>query len=215
MGLLQLTYETQTRYALSFTSGGLLAREGVSIAGRYLESRDWQSTRIQVVEENMLQARTTSSLTRVTRETVQRLATFDDDEIELLVAGSPTEQHHLMWAAACRRYALIGDFAEEVLRERYLVMTPTLETDEFDRFIAGKTLWHPELDGLRPSTRHKLRQTLFRMLREADLRSSTGEIIPAVISERVSDVLCRHTDNDLRFFPTASSLVFSGNQVQR
>ena len=43
-----------------------------------------------------------------------------------------------MWAAACRRYELIGDFAEEVVRERFLLMTPTLGTEDFERFMAGK-----------------------------------------------------------------------------
>lgn len=209
-----MTDETQSRYALSFTSGGLLAREGVYVAALYLDSRDWQKARTRVVDDNLLQARTTSSLMRLSRETVQRLEALGDDEIELLVAGSPTEQHQLMWVAACRRYALIGDFAEEVVRERYLLMTPTLHTDDFDRFVTGKTLWHPELDGLKQSTRQKLRQTLFRMLREADLRTATGEIIPTVISQRVTDVLLRHTPSELRFFPTTAPLITSGNQVQ-
>ena len=84
-----VTDEAQSRYALSFTSGGLLSREGVSVAAIYLESCDWQATRVRVVDGNLLQARTTSSLVRVSRETVQRLAALGDDEIELLVEGSP------------------------------------------------------------------------------------------------------------------------------
>ncbi|WP_060651573.1 DUF1819 family protein [Rhodococcus pyridinivorans] len=207
--------EAPSHYALSFTSGGLLAREGQVVAAIYLASRDWQTARARVMEGNLLQARTNSSLTRVARETVQRLAALDDDEIELLVESSPTEQHHLMWAAACRRYALIGDFAEEVLRERFLLMTPTLGIDDFDRFITGKSLWHPELDGLKPSTRQKLRQTLFRMLREAGLRTDAGDITPAVISERVIEALNRRTPSDLRFFPTTTPFTLSGDQVQR
>ncbi|MFD6894119.1 DUF1819 family protein [Rhodococcus sp. NPDC060086] len=210
-----VTDEAQPHYALSFTSGGLLAREGEAVAALYLDSRDWKATRARVVDDNLLQARTTSSLIRISRETVQRLAALDDDEIELLVESSPTEQHHLMWAAACRRYALIGDFAEEVLRERFLLMTPTLGVDDFDRFITGKSLWHPELDEAKPSTRQRLRQALFQMLREAGLRTDGGNIIPAVISERVAEMLGRHTPSDLRFFPTTTPFTLSGDQVQR
>lgn len=210
-----MTDETQSRYALSFTSGGLLAREGEFIAAVYLTSRDWHAVRARVVDDNLLQARTTSSLTRITRETIQRLEALTDNEIELLVEGSPTEQRHLMWAAACRRYALIGDFAEEVLRERFLLMTPTLDADDFDRFITGKSLWHPELDDTKPSTRQKLRQTLFRMLREAGLRTDTGDIVPAVISERVAEVLSRRAPSDLRFFPAVTPFTSSGSEVQR
>ena len=107
-----------------------------------------------------------------------------------------------MWVAACRRYELIGDFAGEVLRERFLLLTPTLGIDDFDRFITGKSLWHPELDELKPSTRTKLRQNVFRMLHEAGLYSEGGDIVSAVLSERVLEALAARTPSDIRFLPT-------------
>lgn len=141
------------RYALSFTSGGLLVREADVIVAEYLRARDWGAVRQVIIEQNLLQARTNSSSVRVTRETIQRLGALDDAELEILADASLTERCHLMWVAACRRYDLIGDFAEEVLRERFLLMTPTVDAEDFDRFMAGKSLWHPELDELKPSTR--------------------------------------------------------------
>lgn len=193
------------RYALSFTSGGLLAREASLLAPVYFSERDWGAVRHSSIEQNLLQARTTSSSERVTRETIQRLSSFDENELHLLMDSSHTERSHLMWVAACRRYGLIGDFAEEVLRERYLLLTPTLDHDDFDRFMTGKSLWHPELDELKPSTRAKLRQTLFRMLQEAGLLSHDGEIIPAMVSERVRDVLMAVEPSGIRFLPTILS----------
>lgn len=194
------------RYALSFTSGGLLVREADVIVAEYLRSRDWATVRHTVTEQNLLQARTTSSSVRVARETIQRLGVFDDSELELLAESSLTERCHLMWAAACRRYDLIGDFAEEVVRERFLLMTPTLGTEDFERFMTGKSLWHPELDELKPSTRAKLRQCVFRMLHEVGLRSEEGAIVPAVLSERVHEALAARGPSDIRFFPTTLPL---------
>lgn len=194
--------DAQDRYALSFTSGGLLLREADEVASVYLRERDWARVRQVVVEGNLLQTRTTSSSVRVTRETIQRLSVLDDAELELLADSSFTERCHLMWVAACRRYELIGAFAEEVLRERYLLLTPTLTADHFDRFITGKSLWHSELDELKASTRTKLRQNVFRMLHEAGLCSEDGNILPAVLSERVHDTLAARTPSDVRFLPT-------------
>lgn len=194
--------EAQGRYALSFTSGGLLVREADVVATVYLRERDWGAVRQVAIEGNLLQARTASSSVRLTRETIQRLGVMGDAELELLADSSLTERSHLMWVAACRRYELIGDFAEEVLRERFLLLTPTLGVDDFDRFITGKSLWHPELDELKPSTRTKLRQNIFRMLHEAGLCSENGEILPAVLSERVHDALAARTPSDVRFLPT-------------
>ena len=190
------------RYALSFTSGGLLVREADVIVAEYLRSRDWAAVRHAVTEQNLLQSRTTSSSVRLTRETMQRLGIFVDSELELLAKSSLTERCHLMWAAACRRYELIGDFAEEVVRERFLLMTPTLGPEDFERFMTGKSLWHPELDELKPSTRAKLRQSILRMLHEAGLRSEEGAIVPAVLSERVHEALAARLPSDIRFFPT-------------
>lgn len=192
----------QERYALSFTSGGLLVRETQVVASIYLSCFDWPATRALVVDKNLLQSRTSSSSARLTRETIQRLSVLTDSEVVLLTAASPTEQRHLLWAAACRRYELIGDFAEEVVRERFLLMTPTLGTEDFERFMTGKSLWHPELDELKPSTRAKLQQCVFRMLHEVGLRSEEGAIVAAVLSERVHEALAARGPSDIRFFPT-------------
>lgn len=196
------TDQTSARYALSFTSGGLLAREAELLASLYLGIRDWNAVRRTVLEQNLLQTRTSSSSLRLSRETVQRLAVLSEPELELLVEASPTERGHLMWIAACRRYDLIGDFAEEVLRERFLLMTPTLGNEDFDRFVTGKSLWHPELDDLKSSTRAKLRQNVFRMLYEAGLHNKQGDIVPAVLSRRVFDLFQTRTPSDVRFLPT-------------
>ena len=108
----------------------------------------------------------------------------------------------MLWAAACRRYDLIGEFAEEVVRERFLLLTPKLNHDDFDSFMRGKSLWHSELAELKDSTRLKLRSNLFRMLIEAGLVSGSGRILQAVTSQRVNSALAANTPNDLRFFPT-------------
>jgi hypothetical protein len=200
---LAISTDAQRVYALSFTSGALLLREADVVASVYLRERDWGMVRQIVMEGNLLQARTTSSSLRVIRETIQRLSVLDDAELELLADSSLTERCHLMWAAACRRYELIGDFAEQVLRERYLLLTPTLSADHFDRFITGQSLWHPKLDELKASTRAKLRQNVFRMLHEGGLCSGDGVIVPAVLSERVHDALAARTPSDVRFLPTS------------
>ncbi|WP_307861139.1 DUF1819 family protein [Microbacterium sp. SD291] len=197
--------DSPERYALSFTSGGLLMREAAVLSSLYLAERDWGQVRKIAVERNVLQARTSSSSVRVIRETVQRLSVLTDAEIDLLADAGPSEQQILMWAAACRRYGLIGEFAEEVVRERFLLMTPSLSTDDFDRFLVGKSLWHPELNALKPSTSMKLRQNVFRMLQDAGLLTESGNLVPAVMSERVIDTLNRRTPSDIRFFPTTTS----------
>ncbi|MGO9965391.1 MAG: DUF1819 family protein [Acidimicrobiales bacterium] len=190
------------RYALSFTSGALLMREAVIAAPLYLRERDWSKVRALIADDNLLQTRTAASGSRLAREVAQRLAVLTCDEIELLIEATATERGHLLWAAACRRYDLIGEFAEEVVRERFLLLTPTLSYEDFDSFVRGKSLWHSELAELKESTLRKLRANVFRMLNEAGLLSDGGHLLQAVLSQRVASVLAARIPSDLRFFPT-------------
>ena len=194
------------RYALSFTTGALLAREAALLAPVYIERRDWEEVRDEAVEGNLLQARTYRTGVRLVREAVKRLSALTDDEVELLVEATASERGYLMWAAACRRYELIGEFAEEVLRERFLLLASTLEYEEFDGFVRTKALWHEELAAIKESTLQKLRSNVFKMLHEAELLSEAGYIMSAALSERVVARLSAGTSNDLRFFPTQQTV---------
>lgn len=193
---------SDSRYALSFTSGALLMREAAIAAPLFLRENDWHKVRALIEDDNLIQSRTVASRQRLARETVQRLAVLTEAELELLVDATSAERSHVLWAAACRRYALIGEFAEEVLRERFLLLVPTLGHDEFDSFIRAKALWHEEIADLKDSTMRKLRSTMFRMVKEADLLTDDGRIIQAVLSTRVAEALAARTPSDIRFFPT-------------
>lgn len=188
------------RYALSFTIGALLTREATIAAPLYLHSHDWKGVRARLIEENLFQASVATTAERWVRETLQRLAVFSDDELILLIEASPTERNTLMWVAACRRYTFIGEFAEEVVRERFLLLTPQLSHEDFDSFVNGKALWHSELTELKESTLKKLRANVFRMLTEAGLLFG-GQIQQAVLSERVRELLDARKPSDVRFLP--------------
>lgn len=188
-------------YALSFTSGALLMPEASIAVPVYLLERDWTRTRAALERDNLLQSRTVATGQRRAREIAQRLSVLTDDELEVMAVASSGERAHLLWAAACRRYTLIGEFAEEVLRERFLTLAETVTHDDFDAFLLTKAIWHEEIADLKESTTQKLRANVFRMLVEASLLGNDGRIIPALLSERVAMLMDARTPSDLRFFP--------------
>lgn len=190
------------RYALSFTTGGLLEREAAFLAPFYVEHRDWVKVRDIAVEKNLLQARTHSTGIRRVRETVKRMSALSDDEVYILADVPASERGHLMWAAACRCYDLIGEFAEEVLRERFLTLAGTVSYEDYDSFYRTKAMWHDELEAVSAATYKKLRQVLFKMMVEAGLLTAKGAIEPAILSGRVARCLNERTPSDIRFFPT-------------
>lgn len=190
------------RYALSFTSGTLLASEAAVVVPIQLSGHDWASTRTQVKDGNLLQSRAASSTRRVLGTLIPRLQLLSDPELQIVADGTSTERGHLMWAAACRRYDLIGEFAEEVLRERFLTLAGTVSYKDYDSFYRAKAMWHDELDEITDLSYKKLRQVLFKMMVEAGLLNTNGRIEPALLSARVAECLNERTPSDIRFFPT-------------
>ncbi|WP_035236117.1 DUF1819 family protein [Desulfobacter vibrioformis] len=189
------------RYSMSFTTGGLFHRESVNLTKLYLDLGDWNSVRNKVVEENLLQARTQNTLKRVCSEVVSRLKLLSIVELEFLNQGGHQEQGYLLWLAVCRRYRFIADFAIEVLRERFLSLKTDITHEDFDAFFNRKSEWHLELEQISPATRRKLRQILFRILRQADLLTAGNMINAAMLSPQLLEILCQEGHCDVLCFP--------------
>lgn len=189
------------KYRLSFTTGALLKHESIEVAKLFLQINDWKITRNQVVDENILQARSLNTLKRTCSEIVSRLKTLKTQELNHLVAAPPRQQGYLLWLAICRRYRFIGDFAVEVLHERYVTLKNTITYDDFNTFFIQKSDWHNELNEISPHTQAKLRQVLFKMLREAELLNQDGLILPALLSPELIALLLRHNPQDFLRLP--------------
>lgn len=196
---------TEGRYRISFTSGSLYHRESVKLAELYLSLYDWEEVRAQALRDNLLQARTESTAKRTCRETVARLQTLDDRELAFLQEANHQDQAHLLWVAVCRLYQLIADFAVEVIHERFITMNLDLSFEDFDAFYNRKSEWHDELDNASASTRNKLRQVLFRMLREAGLLGKDKTINAVLLSPRLVELLCQNKPDECLYFPVFES----------
>jgi len=189
------------KYNMSFTAGALFQRESVEVASLYLKVGDWGKVRDTVVSNNITQSKTTASNKRTSREICLRLMHCTKDELEFLVDGDHQEQSYLLWVAICRHHCFLYEFSVEVIRERFLTFRYDLVYEDFDAFFNAKMEWHEELEKITDTTRNKLRQVLFRMLREAELVNADNSIIPATLSSRFINVICSYRSEDLQLFP--------------
>jgi bacteriophage exclusion system BrxA-like protein len=192
---------TSKRYRISFTSGSLHHLESVQVAELYLELGDWKAVRAEVLRCNLLQARTERTAKTVCREIIDRLKTLNDRELVFLVETDRQSQANLLWIAVCRVYRFVADFAVEVVRERFLAMKNDLSNEDFDAFFNRKAEWHDELDKTTLSTRNKLRQVVFRMLREAGLLTKENTITAVILSPAMVELLHQNNPDDLMLFP--------------
>lgn len=195
------------RYKLSFTSASLSIGESIKIAEVYLRCEDWEQTKVIVANENVLQSRTTSRTVRLYRELAQRLKMLSVIQLELLVEGTIQEQKQMLWYAVCKRYRFIQDFAIEVLHEKFLGLDLELTELDYDAFFNRKADWHEELDAVTETTRAKLKQVLFRMLREAGLTTDDNLILQAMLSQRVIEALNPDSPMSYQIFPIQSSMI--------
>lgn len=188
-------------YKLSFTAASLSVMDSVHIAEIYLKNRDWTLTKQVVKGGNVLQSRTNSRTIRVMRELIQRLELLTDDQLELLASGNPIEKKYLLWFAACKTYKLIKEFAIEVLNEKYLNRNLTLTDLDYDAFFNRKADWNEELNQITTSTQKKIRQVLLLMAKEADLLSEDSQILRAMLSNRLIEVLRSEAPMSFQVFP--------------
>ena len=195
----------EEKYKTSFVVGSLFIRESLNIASLYLETSDWDKVHEIVIRDNIIQARTVSSLIRINREICFRLKALDKSELKFFINASIQEQGYILWLAICRYYRLIREFAVDVVRERYLTLRHDLNLEDFDAFYNAKAEWHEELEKNTPSTRNKLRQVVFRMLREADLLSKDNIIKAAMLTPQMLRAITRCEYQNLYIFPVMES----------
>ena len=195
------------KYNMSFTAGALLQSESVTIAKLYLELGSWNEVKDKAIANNVLQSRAVSTLKRISYEIISRLSTLTSEELILLVNSSHKDQAYLIWMAVCRPHKFIADFAIEVLRERFITFKPDLQYSDFEVFFNRKCDWHSELDGLSISTKKKLRQVLFKMLREADFLDGKNNLQATILSPRLLEVIERNGGRDIMYFTVSENAV--------
>ncbi len=193
------------RYKLSFTTGGLFIQESTSLIELYLNSKDWLYVENAVKSGNLLQVKTASASKRVAYEIISRLKCLSLDELALFMNGNFKEKAYILWSASTRRYELIKDFAIEVLRDHYVTLKYQVRYEDFDVFYNNKAVWHEELDQITESTRLKLRNNIFRMMKEAQLITADNFIQPATFTPSLISNFTEKDNALLLVFPISDA----------
>lgn len=189
-------------YKMSFTTGGLFLNETVEVARLHVEGEPWEQTMLRAMGQGATSLPKTASNRRTLREISNRLRTLSSEEREFLQhEADRTDQQALLWLATCRAYRLVREFALEVVRDRYLSYQVDLPLEAFDILFEAKAEWDEQLADLSPSTRKKLRQVLFRMMREAGVLSGENRIQSALLSPQLKVMIENKDPAELALFP--------------
>lgn len=158
------------KYKLSFIAGSLLYNESIIILTHYIQKLSWEDTRDEVINKNILGSKTQSTAKRLFLEIRDRFLNIKKEDAESILAIEASDiQKQLLFAFVCNTYSYINDFVREVIFEKIAVLDYQLQESDYNRFFNLKSQWHYELDELSASTKLKIRQVLFRILREANI----------------------------------------------
>ena len=80
-----------------------------------------------------------------------------------------------------------------------------LEPHEYDIFFSHKEEWHEELEELTETTRAKLKQVFFKIMREAEIISKENMIIPGFLTKDLARVLANDNLFWLRVLPVSDA----------
>lgn len=192
----------QPEYRMSFTTGGLFLRESIEVARMHHDGEPWDETARRALAEGATELPKAASNKRSLREITNRLCELTNLERRFLLEDADRiDQQALLWIATCRAYRFVREFAVEVMRERYWAYQMDLPLSSFDIALEGKAEWNEDLARLSMSTRRKLRQVLFRIMREAAILSRDNRMQAAILSSELKALVREHHPGDLAYFP--------------
>ena len=195
--------EDRQDYKMSFSTGGLFLNESVEVARLHVEGEPWESTILRAMDEGATSLPKAASNRRSLREISNRLLTLTARERSyFLEEADRSDQQAFLWIATCRAYRFVREFAVEVVRERYLSYQLDLPLESFDILLAAKAEWDEGLAGLSRSTQLKLRQIMFRMMREAGIISADSRIQTAILSTYLKNMIEEKNPGELAVFPS-------------
>lgn len=179
-----------------------MLNESLAIAQAYRPGETWADARERLLAQSASSLPKLASQTRALREVYDRIGQLSDAEREFMTTQADRgEQQAMTWLAICRTYRFVYEFAVEVINDRFQSWRLDLGHEVFDRFLAHKSECDPSLADLSESTAAKLQQVLYRILREAGLRSVEGKIQPIWLSGRMKRLIDERNPADLGIFP--------------
>ena len=190
---------TKVKYRLSFVTGNAYINESNLILKKYLENKDWKETEKYTIENNILQTNTFSSAQRIFREISLRLKSLNHQEQEFFIISNYADQSVLIWIAICRTYKFVGDFAYMIISEKFNSYQLEIDYSDFNYFFEKQQVFHVELRTLKDSTRKKLRQVIFRIMKDLNIISKDKKITPLLPSLQLKEVT-KSIRKDLKLF---------------
>ena len=86
-----------------------------------------------------------------------------------------------------------------IISEKFSSYQIELDYNDFNYFYEQQKVFYEELNSLKDSTRKKLRQVFFKIMKDLNIISKTKEITPLLPSKELKEISI-NTTNDMQLF---------------
>lgn len=175
----------KNKYSFSFTGASALTAETLVIAEEYVRLQDWEMVKVSVQENNLMNKTKQNTSKRMYHELKKRLELLTNEQLNLLVTGSPDESKAMILLSLLKAYSFFKDFVIEVIRAKYLLYNNILVSSDYTTFFNTKAITNNELNTITEKTTNKVKQVLFKMIEQVGLVNSAkdGIIIKPYLSD--------------------------------
>ena len=183
-------------YNAEISAGSLMLRESRKVAKLLLEDADEKAWHQAIYVDNILQKKVPATARRMTRLIRNRLEPMTPDLWKLIVNGSAETALQALLAAAIRHSRLLGDFLNDVVKEKYRLFDKQLTIQDWKNFLNTCELRDSMIAHWSEKTKAKLGQVIFRILAEAKYLDSTRslKLTPVTLTPEIRKYLAAHKE---------------------
>ena len=153
---------TKKKYTFSFTSASALPAETLVIAEEYIRLQDWEKVKVAVHDNNLMNKTKQRTSKTIYFEIKKRLELLTNEQLNLLVTGSPDESKAMVLLSLLKAYSFFKDFVVEVIRAKFLLYNNKIAASDYISFFNAKAITNNELNTITEKTTKKVKQVLFK-----------------------------------------------------
>ena len=155
-------------YLVSFTAGGLLHEETISLSSYYNDDKI-ESISEQIINNSLMKTNSQASRQRMIQEIKKRYLVVGEKFYGNFDQFTIVEQKLVIFYSCMKTYKILFDFMLDVIIEKWLSMDLEVDIDDVERFLDKKSNVQNDIDGWSSQTRRKIITVLVRMLNEVGM----------------------------------------------
>ena len=184
-------------YSAKLTGEPFLYNETKILARYLLDGEDFDTLRKRNVEENLIQHKKISSVSRTNSPIFRRLKVMDREMLEEFVYSDIENSKYILLYTIMKTDRLVRDFVFEVYKDKLLMRKEYIEKFDIDNWYEEKCILSETLKNRTESTAAKLKQVIMKIMQDSGLvikEKNKFKIVRPLLKEKYISILDRNGD---------------------